>query len=522
MPLTLFHPHAAPHPPRRAAWPAWRRAAAPALLSALLLVAGCGAPVVNPVTGKTERSVMSERDEAEEGRKAHAEILKETPAYPDARLQAYVNGIGQKLAAHSHRANLPWTFTVLDDPEVNAFALPGGYVYVTRGIMAYLNDEAELAGVIGHEIGHVTARHGAQRATRQQDLGIGVALGTLIGVAAEAYGFSGATQFASQLSQDYANGRIASYSREQESQADQLGAEYLARTQYNPQNMVEVIGALKDQERFAADAARAEGRAAPARDTYLSSHPSNDQRLADIRRIAAQYASQGTHYADDGRARWLQMVNGIAFGEARTQGVTRGRNFYHEDLGIALTAPQGWKVQNTPSAIVLVNGAGDAGLVVKLAPPAAGASADEVIRNLFKPSDGSVQRSSLNGLPATRFVGTARDAQGQARGVRATIVLGPANRFYVLQGGARDPAAQQRSAAGLAEAEGSFRALSAAERAAARPWTLKVVNLPRGGFAELARSSPLTTLPEAQLRLLNGAYAGGREPQPGQPVKVVQ
>src|SRR5678816_4510871 len=111
---------------------------------------------------------------------------REYGAYDDPKLQAYVGELGQRLAAQSHRANLQWTFTVLDSPEINAFALPGGYVYVTRGIMAYLDSEAELAGVMGHEIGHVTARHGAQRATRGQTAGIGVAAATILGAVLEA------------------------------------------------------------------------------------------------------------------------------------------------------------------------------------------------------------------------------------------------------------------------------------------------------------------------------------------------
>ena len=138
------------------------------------LLTACGSPIVNPVTGQAERSVMSEQMELTEGAKAHQQVLQEYGVVKDARLQAYVNNLGQRLAKQSHREQLQWHFTVLDSPEVNAFALPGGYVYVTRGILAYLQNEAELAGVIGHEIGHVTARHGAQRATRQQDAGLGV------------------------------------------------------------------------------------------------------------------------------------------------------------------------------------------------------------------------------------------------------------------------------------------------------------------------------------------------------------
>ena len=189
---------------------------APASLALLLLVA-CGTNVVNPVSGRSERSVMDESSEIAEGRKAHQQALAEYGALANPRLQAYVNDIGQKLVRQSHRANLQWTFTVLDSPEVNAFALPGGFVYVTRGLMAYMDSEADLAGVIGHEIGHVTARHSAQRATSAQDAGIGVLAATVLGVLIEsATGAQGTAQAASQIGQSVAAGRLASYSREQE------------------------------------------------------------------------------------------------------------------------------------------------------------------------------------------------------------------------------------------------------------------------------------------------------------------
>jgi predicted Zn-dependent protease len=491
-----------------------------ALTLSMLVVAlaACGTQVVNPVTGQTERSVMSEQDEIAEGKKAHESVLAEYGVYNEPKLQAYVNDVGQKLARQSHRANLVWTFTVLDSPEINAFALPGGYVYVTRGIMAYLDSEAELAGVIGHEIGHVTARHGAQRATRQQNAGIGVIAATVLGAVLEGAGLGGATDLASQVSQTAAAGYVASYSRDQELQADQLGAEYLARNQYNPQNMVEVIGVLKNQERFAADAARAEGKAVPSGNNWLASHPSNDKRLADIREIAAKYKGQ---YGDDGRARYLQAINGMAFGESREQGVVRGRNFYHEGLGIALTAPTGWQIRNAPEAVVLATGAGDAGLIVRVVPAKAGNTHEEVIRNVIKPTEGKTERRTLNGLAATHFTGSVRNQQGQSKSIELTLVAGPGGRNYAMQYAAKDAAAMQRANAQITEAASSFRPITAADRAAAKPWSVKMVAYPRGGFAELARSSPLTVRAEEQLRLMNSAYGGGAEPKPGQMVKVV-
>ena len=203
-------------------------------------------------------------------------MLQEYGEVKNARLQAYVRELGQRLARLSHRSQLPWHVTLHDSPEINAFALPGGSVYVTRSLLAYMDSEAELAGVIGHEIGHVTARHPPDRRP-----GLGVLAALL-----ESQGTAGAGQAASQLSQTVASGYIASYGREQELQADGLGGEYLARSNYDPRNMSNVITVLRNQERFAADHARAEGR-----------------------------------------TRCSQAINGLAFGESAEQGLTRGHNF---------------------------------------------------------------------------------------------------------------------------------------------------------------------------------------------------
>jgi predicted Zn-dependent protease len=486
------------------------------LTLAALLLTGCGSMVVNPVTGESERSVMSEEAEVAEGAKAHQEVLKEYGVYKNTAVQNYVNTLGQKLATHSHRSNLQWHFTVLDSPEINAFALPGGYVYVTRGIMAYMESEADLAGVIGHEIGHVTARHGAQRATSQQNAGIGVFAASVLGAVLEGAGLPGAGQLAGQVSQTVAAGYVASYGRDQELQADQLGAEYLSRSNYDPRNMVDVITVLKNQERFAADEAKAQGRTAPTGGDWLASHPSNDQRLQKITELAKQYQGK---YDDEGRARYLKVIAGMEFGEGPDQGLTRGRNFYHAGLGLAMTAPSGWQIDNGADQLTLINAARDAALILRVVPPQVGKNHSDILRTVFKPTQGRSEATQLNGLQATRFTGMRQNAQGQPVAVQATVVSGPGDAVYLLQSNAKDAAAMQRASAGLREAEGSFRALTAQDRSAAKPWVLKTVAYPRGGFAELAKSSPLTDA-QQQLRLINGYYGGG-EPKQGQLVKVV-
>ncbi len=489
----------------------------PSVLLASLLLTACGSTIVNPVTGQAERSVMSEDAEIAEGAKGHQEVIKEYGVYANPAVQKYVNDLGQRLAAQSHRKQLQWHFTVLDSPEINAFALPGGYVYVTRGIMAYMESEADLAGVVGHEIGHVTARHGAQRATSQQNAGLGVFAASLLGLFLETQGVAGAGRMAGEVSQNVAAGYVASYGRDQELQADSLGAEYLSRTTYDPRNMIDVITVLKNQERFAADLAKEQGRAAPTQGDWLASHPSNDQRLQTITQLASQYKG---NYNDEGRARYLKVVQGMAFGDSAAQGLTRGRNFYHPDLGIALTAPQGWRVRNDAEQLALINAVGDAGLIVRVIPPQAGKTHADIIRNVLKPTQGRTEPTSLNGLQATRFSGAVQNAQGQAQALEVTLVTGPQDRTYLLQFTAKDAQALQRARGGLREAEGSFRGLTPQDRSAAKPWAIRTVAYPRGGFAELAKTSPIDR-PEQQLRLINGFYGSG-EPKLGALVKVIE
>jgi predicted Zn-dependent protease len=490
------------------------------LLVAALLSTACGTKVVNPVSGETERSVMDEKTEVAEGKKAHEEVMKEFGgALANPKLQAYVNDIGQRLAKQSHRANLTWTFTVLDSPDVNAFALPGGYVYVTRGIMAYMDSEADLAGVIGHEIGHVTARHGAQRATKQARAGAGVMAATVLGVLVEAVtGVSGAAQAANQVSTGIAAGNIASYSRDQELQADKLGAEYLSRVGYNPKNMVDVIGVLKDQERFAADNARAAGKKVPEGGNWLASHPTNEQRLSQITGIAAGYKG---NFNDDARARYLQAIEGITYGESREQGVVRGQNFFHEPLGLALTAPVGWSFDNNPDELYVINPQGDAAVVMKLIPPNAGKTHEEILRNGFKAGQGRTERNPVGGFDATYYVGQRSTAQNQTQPLEVTLINGPSARTYAFLHAGRDAATLQRNRAALREATASFRAFAPSDRAAAKPWSIRSVSMPAGGFAELARRSPLGAQAERQLKLLNGVYGSGSIAA-GRPVKVVE
>jgi len=271
------------------------------LATRIIIVATLGlvACSTNPVTGKKDFSLISKDQELSMGAQGHKSVLKQYKVYNNPALQAYVNNLGQSLARKSHRSNIKYKFTVLDDPSVNAFALPGGYIYVTTGILAYLNSEGELAGVLGHEIGHVTARHGAQ----QQSMGVAGAI--LTSVIASKTGTD--TKSLNQLS----NALISGYGRDHELQADKLGAEYLARVGYSTKNMYDVISVLKAQEQYSKYLAKKAGKQAPSYHGVFSTHPSNDKRLQKILAEASKIKSAGTKSANhDG---YLQKINGLKF-----------------------------------------------------------------------------------------------------------------------------------------------------------------------------------------------------------------
>jgi predicted Zn-dependent protease len=287
------------------------------ITTAILALTACS---TNPVSGKKDFSLISKDQELALGAQGHKSVLKQYKRYNNPSLQSYVSNIGKALASKSHRSNINYTFPVLDDPSVNAFALPGGYIYVTTGILSYLNSEGELAGVLGHEIGHVTARHGAQ----QQSMGIAGAI--LTGIIASKTGKD--TKSLNQLS----TALIKGYGREHELQADKLGAEYLARSGYATKNMLDVIGVLKAQEQYSKFLAKKEGRQAPSYHGVFSSHPTNDRRLQNVIAQADKIKSAGTK--PDNHDGYLQRINGlkyridkkhtgrIAIGRASTPGLT--------------------------------------------------------------------------------------------------------------------------------------------------------------------------------------------------------
>jgi len=327
--------------------PSKLKAAGWGVVAAGVLVA-IGSCTINPATGHRQLTLLSEAQEIEMGRRSHPEILRSYGAYPDEAWQQYVQDVGAELAAQSERPDLAWTFTVLDDPAVNAMALPGGYVYVNRGILALFNSEAELASVLGHEIGHVTARHSVEQISRMQLANLGLGVASVVSEDFREYaGLAG--QGVSLL--------FLKFSRDDERQADHLGLRYMTLGGYDPHEMPKVFHTL-DRVSGASG-----GQSLP---NWLSTHPNPGNRAstmdAEIARLAPDRRG-GTI----GRDPYLTRLDSMVYGANPREGYAVGTTFYHPDLEFKLDFPAGWQIVNQRVAVGAISPQKDAVVVLTLA-----------------------------------------------------------------------------------------------------------------------------------------------------------
>jgi len=487
-----------------------RRYLLPLLLLPGLAAALIAACAVNPVSGGRELALLSEADELRLGRENDAEVRKQYGVYANAPLQAYVQQVGERLAAKSHRPQLKYTFTVLDSPEVNAFALPGGYIYITRGIMAHLNSEAELAAVLGHEIGHVTARHAVRQYSAAMAANVGFTIGSILVPEL-------ATRAGQSLLNTLGSALLSGYGRDHELEADRLGAEYIARSDYSPKAMIEVIGLLKNQEVFEKTLAAKEGRAPRVYHGVFASHPSADQRLQQVVGEAEQHRTATNGRVE--RVTYLKLLDGLAWGDSEAQGIRRGADFYHLGLNFAVRFPTGWRVDNNPERLLAASPEGDALLQMQTTDKGTARTPQEYLVVNMKLRDlQNAQALKVNGLPAYSGVTRMQTPFGP-RDARVAVVFlhQQAFRFFGAARGAN--AAIERA---FLDTLQSLHSLRPDERALARSQRLELVTARADdSFAKLARRVPLKNEPEAILRLLNGKYPQG-EPAPGELVKLIR
>ncbi len=307
------------------------------LLVAVISTAACA---VNPVSGRHELMLVSEEEEVKLGRQTDAGVIREYGLYENQRLTGYVDEMGQRLGKLSHRPDLEWHFKILDASVVNAFAAPGGYVYFTRGILAALNSEAELAGVMGHEIGHVTARHSAQQISKAQMAQFGL-VGLDIGLSV--LGIPGL----SSLAQLGVGVLFLKFSRDNEREADSLGVEYATKAGYDASRMADFFETLHRMDE------KTDRSGLPS---WFSTHPSPEDRENAIRSHAEQMQrSLGLRETKVGRETYLKVIDGLVYGDDPRQGYTEKGVYYHPGHRLQFPVPTGWKVNDTPSAVQMVS-----------------------------------------------------------------------------------------------------------------------------------------------------------------------
>jgi predicted Zn-dependent protease len=362
-------------------------------------LAGCA---TNPATGEKQLSLIGERQEIELGRQASREVALTIGLYDDARLQSYVERIGDSLAVLSERPKLPWSFGVADDPSVNAFALPGGFIYVTRGILAHLNSEAELAGVLGHEIGHVTARHAVERMSTAQLANLGLGIGSILSPEVARY---------SDLANVGLGLLFLKYSRDDERQADELGLRYAIRGGYDPRPMTAVFSTLERVSKLQ------EGGRLP---NWLSSHPSPENRRELVaKQIAA--TNVNFNYAVVQREQYLRQIDGVIFGPNPREGFFRESVFFHPDQRFRLEFPRGWKAVNQKTQVFAISPRQDAIVGLALAQESSAKAAARKFAGQQGIRTGSFRSGSINGTAALSTSFEARTQQGTLLGVVAFL-----------------------------------------------------------------------------------------------------
>ncbi|WP_193164951.1 M48 family metalloprotease [Microbulbifer hainanensis] len=478
------------------------------ILAGVLIAATAGC-AFNPATNRPDLVLMSEDKEIEIGKEMHQKLVDSTPIYNDPVLTAYVDFVGQKVAAASDRPNLKYHFTIIDSQDINAFALPGGYVYINRGLLTYLHSEAEMAAVLAHEIGHITARH----AVRQKTAATGAGVASVLSVLVTGSGVVG------DVTNLWSTAAVKGYGREMELEADRFGAQYMYNAGYDPQAMINVISLLKDQETFSRRRARVEGKKQQTYHGVFSSHPRNDIRLQEVVEAAGKLPEN-------------QKVTKVEYYREKTDGLVYGENaqeaeknrYNHKRLGFSLLFPDGWKVENQRSAIVGTAPDNSATITIKVDQRENNQPADMTLREVYK-VHALEQDEALNQYRLTGYTGKLPEKSDSEPDRVAVIYYG--SREYFLEGkingdSGKDKKAREDYDNLFLTSIRSFRPLRKTD--VVQP-DIKHVRYVRANekttFAALARHMNIGNYAEEQLRLLNGYYPRG-EPKPGEWIKIIQ
>lgn len=471
---------------------------------ALLLVMFAAACATNPVTGKREFSLMSEAQEIAIGQEQDVEIRKEMRVYDDPALQQYVSDIGLKLARASERPNLPWHFTVVDVAAVNAFALPGGYIYITRGIMAYLQDEAELAGVLGHEIGHVTARHAAQQYSRATGAQLGLVLSSI---------FVPATRPLADVGQTGLALLFLKHGRDDELQADALGVRYGSRSGWDPDGVPQMLATLGRIEETS------DNKGVP---NWLATHPAPEDRVRLVQAAVKEAEAAAAAPLSADREGFLRRIDRIIYGDNPDEGVVRGSSFVHANFRFAIDFPDGWDINNGQTQVVAREPGANVMMVLQSVEQPQGRTIRDVAvqamqRAGFRLVNGG--ETTING--ASAFVGTYEGSlQDMGRvAVRAAHVVQDRNVFLI--GGIAPVDRYNQVEASFSRSIQSFRPLTRAEAESIRPNRIDLYTARAGdSWQSIAERAGRGVVKASTLAIMNG-HAVNDQPRPGERLKIV-
>ena len=461
------------------------------------LVAACA---TNPVTGKREISLVSEQQEVQMGQEGAQQVAQEIGLIKDQALQNYLQSVGSAIATKSERPNLPWTFRAVDDPSPNAFALPGGYIFVTRGLLDLMNNEAELATVLGHEIGHVTARHSVQQMSQQQlaqlALGVGAILSPTVAQLGEA-----ASQGLGLL--------FLKYGRDDERQADDLGFRYALNQGYDVRYMDDVFRSLQRL---------GEASKESPLPSWLATHPGEAERIQTIDARLAQLQPSQLANAKVSAQEYMQRVNGLVYGADPRNGFFQGNTFYHPDLRFQITLPSGWQGQNLSQAVIAVSPQQDGIIQLTLAK---GNSPEAAARTFLSQEGiqaGQASQETVNGVPAVASRFQAQTEQGVIQGLAAFFTYNGATYQVIAYAPAQRYAGYD---AAFRQSLGSFGPVTDSRVLSVQPKKVNVVTLPQQmSLAEFAQRYP-STIPLAELAIVNQVEDSSKPLPAGTLVKQV-
>jgi predicted Zn-dependent protease len=415
-------------------------------------------------------------------------------------MQRYVSGIGERLSAVSHRPTLPWTFTVLDSPAVNAFALPGGFVYVTRGLLTHLGDESELAGVLGHEVGHVTARHASQQYTRATGGSIGVLLASIF--------VPGVAPF-SDLASAGLGTLFLKYGRDDELESDRLGVEYASKAGWDPESV----------PRFLTTLSRLDALSERGIPNWLSTHPDPGSRVVKAAPVAAGYTDGAR---ERNRDEFLRRIDGLAYGDDPAEGVVQAHRFLHPDLRIAVDFPEGWEVLNSSDQVVAQPEGEKVLMVMRTADVARGASLAEGAKRHMRGLGFTLENGAMEPVGGQDgFVAVYRGKARQIGAVRVRAAHVPIGRQVYMVAGVAPDADFLRVDPVFDTTLRSFRQLSSAEAARIRPNQIALYTAQAGdSWQSIAQRAGRGLVTATRLALMNG-YAVNTQPPAGARLKIV-